>query len=202
MLLVPNSFCYFKASADSNKQQSEQFTQIQDQCLSPTFASSPKNDNMESSSHGLTLSVNPPNLPVQMVTSKAGGPVEVASGESLQIQSLECAVQPVESDDKGTSITVATERSSEDGYNWRKYGQKHVKGCEFPRSYYKCTHPNCQVKKQLERSLDGQVTEIIYKGKHDHPKPQPSRRMAVGTVFSMQEERSDRFSSLPGRDGE
>ncbi|PWA54597.1 DNA-binding WRKY [Artemisia annua] len=59
-------------------------------------------------------------------------------------------------------------RNSEDGYNWRKYGQKQVKGSEYPRSYYKCTHPNCQVKKKVERSHDGHITEIIYKGAHNH----------------------------------
>ncbi|XP_076955117.1 putative WRKY transcription factor 25 [Bidens hawaiensis] len=61
-----------------------------------------------------------------------------------------------------------TMRSSEDGYNWRKYGQKQVKGSEYPRSYYKCTHPNCQVRKKVERSHDGHITEIIYKGTHNH----------------------------------
>ncbi|XP_012464729.1 WRKY transcription factor SUSIBA2 [Gossypium raimondii] len=80
-----------------------------------------------------------------------------------------------ESDPKGTNTTAGTARTSEDGYNWRKYGQKQVKGSEYPRSYYKCTHPNCQVKKKVERSLDGQITEIIYKGAHNHPKPQPCR---------------------------
>ncbi|KAF4352607.1 hypothetical protein F8388_019670 [Cannabis sativa] len=72
-------------------------------------------------------------------------------------------------------------RTSEDGYNWRKYGQKQVKGSEYPRSYYKCTHPNCQVKKKVERSHDGQITEIIYKSNHNHAKPQPNRRAGVGS---------------------
>nr|GME19140.1 WRKY transcription factor SUSIBA2-like [Ipomoea batatas] len=60
--------------------------------------------------------------------------------------------------------------SSDDGYTWRKYGQKHVKGSEYPRSYYKCTHPKCTMKKKVERSPDGQITEIVYKGAHNHPK--------------------------------
>ena len=86
-----------------------------------------------------------------------------------------------------TSITTIIEQRSQqqplnvdkpadDGYNWRKYGQKQVKGSEFPRSYYKCTNPGCPVKKKVERSLDGQVTEIIYKGQHNHEPPQNTRR--------------------------
>lgn len=71
--------------------------------------------------------------------------------------------------------------ASEDGYNWRKYGQKQVKGSEFPRSYYKCTHQNCPVKKKVERSHEGHITEIIYKGAHNHPKPPPNRRSALGS---------------------
>lgn len=70
----------------------------------------------------------------------------------------------------------ALSRRSDDGYNWRKYGQKQVKGSENPRSYYKCTYPNCPTKKKVERSLDGQITEIVYKGSHNHPKPQATRR--------------------------
>ncbi|XP_073280359.1 probable WRKY transcription factor 2 [Primulina huaijiensis] len=70
---------------------------------------------------------------------------------------------------------------SEDGYNWRKYGQKHVKGSDYPRSYYKCTHPNCPVKKKVERSEEGDITEIIYKGAHSHSKPPFNRRLALGS---------------------
>nr|WQM79986.1 WRKY transcription factor 33 [Camellia sinensis] len=68
------------------------------------------------------------------------------------------------------------QRRSDDGYNWRKYGQKQVKGSENPRSYYKCTHPSCPTKKKVERTLDGHITEIVYKGSHNHAKPQSSRR--------------------------
>ncbi|XP_050272955.1 hsp70-Hsp90 organizing protein 2-like [Quercus robur] len=61
---------------------------------------------------------------------------------------------------------------SNDGYKWRKYGQKPVKGSNYPKSYYKCTYPNCPVKKKVERSPAGHITEIVYRGTHNHPKPQ------------------------------
>ncbi|CAA6675134.1 unnamed protein product [Spirodela intermedia] len=66
---------------------------------------------------------------------------------------------------------VNERRSLDDGYNWRKYGQKQVKGSENPRSYYKCTYPNCPTKKKVEKNMEGVITEIIYKGHHNHPKP-------------------------------
>ncbi|GFZ01705.1 WRKY DNA-binding protein 33 [Actinidia rufa] len=78
-----------------------------------------------------------------------------------------------------SSQSIREQRRSEDGYNWRKYGQKQVKGSENPRSYYKCTFQNCPTKKKVERSLDGQITEIVYKGNHNHPKPQSTRRSAA-----------------------
>ncbi|KAI4300212.1 hypothetical protein L6164_033612 [Bauhinia variegata] len=76
------------------------------------------------------------------------------------------------------------DRPSYDGYNWRKYGQKQVKGSEYPRSYYKCTYPNCPVKKKVERSFDGQIAEIVYKGEHNHSKPQPPKRNSAVTQGS------------------
>ncbi|KAE8651028.1 WRKY transcription factor 44-like isoform X1 [Cucumis sativus] len=76
---------------------------------------------------------------------------------------------------------ISGAQPSYDGYNWRKYGQKQVKGSEYPRSYYKCTHPSCPVKKKVERSLDGKVAEIVYKGEHNHPKPQPLKQNSSGT---------------------
>lgn len=93
----------------------------------------------------------------------------------------------LDGEQKETNPSMEMTMTSEDGYNWRKYGQKQVKGSECPRSYYKCTHPNCQVKKKVERSLDGQITEIIYRSAHNHPKPLPSRRASLGSSFSTDE---------------
>lgn len=87
------------------------------------------------------------------------------------------------SDKKLQSSSVNVDKPNDDGYNWRKYGQKHVKGSDFCRSYYKCTHPNCSVKKKLERSLEGHVTAIIYKGEHNHQRPHPSK-LTKDTVAS------------------
>ncbi len=55
----------------------------------------------------------------------------------------------------------------EDGYHWRKYGQKTLKGNPFPRSYYKCIEPNCSVRKQVEQTLGGSIINI-YEGYHNH----------------------------------
>ncbi|KAL1202958.1 putative WRKY transcription factor 34 [Cardamine amara subsp. amara] len=81
----------------------------------------------------------------------------------------------------GSGDSMASGAPADDGYNWRKYGQKLVKGSEFPRSYYKCTHPNCEVKKKVERSRDGHIIEIIYAGAHNHPQPTPNRRSGIGS---------------------
>ncbi|ONK58144.1 uncharacterized protein A4U43_C09F8670 [Asparagus officinalis] len=68
---------------------------------------------------------------------------------------------------------VFEEDASDDGYNWRKYGQKHVKGSKYPRSYYRCTYSDCQVKKKIDHALDGQIIRIVYEGNHSHQKPDP-----------------------------
>ncbi|KAI3418130.1 uncharacterized protein J3R85_014001 [Psidium guajava] len=125
-------------------------------------------------------------------------PEEVDSEESNQQDHPGSDFQAKQSDHKGSGPSVMAERLSDDGYNWRKYGQKHVKGSVFPRSYYKCTHPNCEVKKLFERSPDGRITEIIYKGIHDHPKPEPNQRVTGGIMMHLQGERSANVSPLTG----
>ncbi|KAJ4823157.1 hypothetical protein Tsubulata_016395 [Turnera subulata] len=58
----------------------------------------------------------------------------------------------------------------DDGYSWRKYGQKDILGAKHPRSYYRCTYrntQNCWATKQVQRSdADPTLFEINYRGIH------------------------------------
>ncbi|GLJ37239.1 hypothetical protein SUGI_0755320 [Cryptomeria japonica] len=61
------------------------------------------------------------------------------------------------------------ENHKDDGYKWRKYGQKSIKNSPYPRSYYRCTSPKCRAKKQVERCVDEPNTlAITYEGLHLH----------------------------------
>lgn len=161
---------------------------MQNQSMNPSSSSSNMvNESKPPCSRESTLTVNvssAPNQPVGMVGLTDSMPAEVGTSELNQMNGSDNAMQEPQSEN-------VADKSAEDGYNWRKYGQKHVKGSENPRSYYKCTHPNCEVKKLLERAAGGLITEVVYKGRHNHPKPQPNRRLAGGAVPSNQGE--DRY---------
>ncbi|PSR91441.1 WRKY transcription factor [Actinidia chinensis var. chinensis] len=58
----------------------------------------------------------------------------------------------------------------DDGYSWRKYGQKDILGAQYPRSYYRCTYrstQNCWATKQVQRSDDNpMIFDLVYRGRH------------------------------------
>ncbi|KAL0294657.1 UNVERIFIED_CONTAM: putative WRKY transcription factor 41 [Sesamum angustifolium] len=58
----------------------------------------------------------------------------------------------------------------DDGFNWKKYGQKDILGANHPRAYYRCTHRHkqgCLATKQVQpMDDDPSIVEVVYKGKH------------------------------------
>ncbi|KAI3979241.1 hypothetical protein MKX01_003671 [Papaver californicum] len=62
------------------------------------------------------------------------------------------------------------ERPLNDGYGWRKYGQKDILGATYPRAYYKCSYrttQDCLAMKQVQRSdLNSSMFNVTYIGKH------------------------------------
>lgn len=123
-----------------------------------------------------------------MVKPEYGSVQSFSSGMATNIQNISQANGGFQSEysNYNHQQSQTLSRKSDDGFNWRKYGQKQVKGSENPRSYYKCTYPNCPTKKKVERSLDGQITEIVYKGNHNHPKPQNTRRSSSNSSHAIQ----------------
>uniref|UniRef100_A0A7N0ZUN6 WRKY domain-containing protein n=1 Tax=Kalanchoe fedtschenkoi TaxID=63787 RepID=A0A7N0ZUN6_KALFE len=50
----------------------------------------------------------------------------------------------------------------DDGYGWRKYGQKPILNMKYPRSYYRCTHSDqCDALKQVQKTDDNPPTYMI-----------------------------------------
>ncbi|CAA7400573.1 unnamed protein product [Spirodela intermedia] len=117
------------------------------------------------------LSLPPAFLPENGKTELAGS----VGGRRAGINSA-----TMKGETKGRKVRVAFHTRShvdilDDGYRWRKYGQKVVKDEKFPRSYYRCTHNGCGVKKQVQRlSKDEEVVVTTYEGMHSHPIQMPT----------------------------
>uniref|UniRef100_A0A5B7BL89 Putative WRKY transcription factor 17 n=1 Tax=Davidia involucrata TaxID=16924 RepID=A0A5B7BL89_DAVIN len=71
------------------------------------------------------------------------------------------------------AISSKTAEIPPDEYSWRKYGQKPIKGSQYPRGYYKCSSMRgCPARKHVERAMDNPAMLIVtYEGEHRHSQP-------------------------------
>ncbi|KAI4379866.1 hypothetical protein MLD38_006109 [Melastoma candidum] len=89
-----------------------------------------------------------------------------------------------------------------DGYQWRKYGQKVTRDNPSPRAYFKCSFaPSCPVKKKVQRSVDNPTILVAnYEGEHNHRCPSHAAttslpRNSFGSIRSPPSSPSEKSSS-------
>ena len=78
---------------------------------------------------------------------------------------------PKSSSEVTLSKKAAAASSLQDGFKYRKYGCKKVKGSQYPRNYYRCAFPGCSVKKIEETVLNHQnqpIIQVSVTGTHCH----------------------------------
>ncbi|XP_076923885.1 uncharacterized protein LOC143586168 [Bidens hawaiensis] len=67
-------------------------------------------------------------------------------------------------------VNMGIEVAPDDGYIWRKHGQKEILGSKYPRHYYRCNFKQtagCRALKQVQRSdEDPSVFHVSYIGEH------------------------------------
>ncbi|KAF3644116.1 putative WRKY transcription factor 71 [Capsicum chinense] len=164
---------------------------------SPSPFSSSKDDMIKQDLHHVDANININNISETPVTpnssvsnsssNEAAGDHDDSNKKDKQVkdESLEDGEDASKKENKGKKkgekkqrppkfafMTKSEVDHLEDGYRWRKYGQKAVKNSPYPRSYYRCTSQKCQVKKRVERSYqDPSVVITTYEGQHNHHLP-------------------------------
>ncbi|KAJ9546210.1 hypothetical protein OSB04_025917 [Centaurea solstitialis] len=116
---------------------------------------------------------------LSMLTSGDSYPVSACSGDrrfDSGQSKRKPAPAPVVKDRRGCYKRRKTEDSRvkivdriEDGFAWRKYGQKEILYAKSPRCYFRCTHKNegCKALKQVQKLEDGsEKFHVIYIGHH------------------------------------
>ncbi|XP_073282130.1 probable WRKY transcription factor 49 isoform X2 [Primulina huaijiensis] len=91
--------------------------------------------------------------------------------EACRISELSGIIKGGYNGNKKYSLRIKNHGSaiSDDGYKWRKYGQKSIKNTPNPRCYYRCAIPRCNAKKRVERAMDDPDTLMVtYEGLHVH----------------------------------
>ncbi|CAN6346443.1 unnamed protein product [Urochloa humidicola] len=108
------------------------------------------------------------------------GTEEDAAGGGIRKRKPECGYSPAASPGKRSKrmrvrggergTKVEKRQTMEDGFIWRKYGQKDINGSKYPRLYFRCTYKDdhgCMARRQVQRwEADPSVFLITYFGDH------------------------------------
>ncbi|CAN8286097.1 unnamed protein product [Cochlearia groenlandica] len=82
----------------------------------------------------------------------------------------------------------------DDGFLWRKYGQKEIHGSTNPRGYFRCTHrftQSCLAVKQVQKSdKDPSIYEVKYLGDHTCINNTTTNTSKKCSVFEEEENRA------------
>ncbi|CAL4918205.1 unnamed protein product [Urochloa decumbens] len=87
----------------------------------------------------------------------------------------------------------------EDGYEWKKYGQKFIKNIQKIRSYFRCRNKLCGAKKKVEwhPSDPNRALRIVYDGAHQHGSPPSSSSAAAAAASNKYELGAQYFGGAP-----
>ncbi|KAL0237562.1 hypothetical protein PCE1_000956 [Barthelona sp. PCE] len=110
-----------------------------------------------------------------------GGVAQVA------IPADQAEVELVSSKSKRKKVTYYDSMALDDGWHWRKYGQKFNKSNPFPTCYYKCAFPKCPAKKQVFKDSKTNKIVFVYRHQHNHRRPRV-KQMVVSTTEQLRME--------------
>lgn len=127
---------------------------------------------MEQSQHHVVPSANVPGSPISVIGSPKSE--DMNPGFNARQDTTDFSRKRKMMSTWTEQVKVNSENGLEgppdDGYSWRKYGQKDILGAKHPRSYYRCTYRNlrgCYATKQVQRNdEDPSVFDLTYKGNH------------------------------------
>ncbi|KAF9689252.1 hypothetical protein SADUNF_Sadunf01G0072500 [Salix dunnii] len=149
------------------------------------------------------ISVGVPESPISINRSPGSDDFDgsVKDNQGYNEASKKRKTTPIVADQVRVSTENGLEAHHDDGYSWRKYGQKDILGAKYPRSYYRCTYrntQNCQATKQVQRSdEDPTVLEIKYRGTHNCargnqsiPSPEKREKKQKNTNSNCQQQQS------------
>ncbi|MCO5612640.1 hypothetical protein L7F22_066909 [Adiantum nelumboides] len=165
---------------------------------------------MQSSGPVKNLSVATPLPSSDTTSSQAGVKAETSAGPNANDQdqhkkrpSKPARVTKKPKRERGAKLAIKIQSDVEvldDGYKWRKYGQKPVKNSPYPRSYYKCTDKQCKVKKHVERQAqEPDYVVTTYEGVHNHSRPDQQHQVhhSQGDATSHQHDPFQPFVPAP-----